>query len=41
MSYSLALPRFISFVAIARIDKTSTIILAMISIIPGVGGTSV
>jgi hypothetical protein len=38
---SLVLPCFISFVAIPRIESTSTMICMMISIISGVGGTLV
>jgi hypothetical protein len=41
IGYSLARPCLISFVAIAKIFRTSTIILTMISVIAFVGGTSV
>ena len=40
-SYTLARLCFISFVAIAKMFRTSTIILTMISVIAFVGGTSV
>ena len=41
INYSLARPCFISFVAIAKMFRTSAIILTMISVIALVGGTSV
>ncbi|KAF8479515.1 hypothetical protein DFH94DRAFT_486057 [Russula ochroleuca] len=40
-NYSLIRPCFISFVAIPRIERTSTIIQTIVSIISAVGGTSV